>query len=347
MLRTKKMHRLLSSMKIGLGLLALIGLTSIIGTLYAPDGFSRTFFFKMLLLFLSFNIGLCSLNQLARCLKAGVKGRTANLSRQLALLLLHGGVALVLVSMVVNSYFGYSGELRIVQGSKENIAKVIPTEKQLFLMLDTFKIEFNIDGSPSQYYSYVTVLDKNSVQGHYCLSVNHPLNYGKIKIYQQSFGYLVKVEAESCTGEKVEKLLYEGQSLQVPGTGRTVKMYKYIPNFDPAYGMISKTLRPDNPRMLFSVYEGGTLVGVGVASQDEKISVDDSPAHVRFRGVQPFTILKVKSDPGLPLAAIGGVMLIVGVCLSGYPRKADRRKELSASLKADSESVDSIVDNPQ
>jgi cytochrome c biogenesis protein len=103
-------------------------------------------------------------------------------------------------------------------------------------------------------------------------------------------------------------------------------VYKYIPNFDPNYGMDSKTLRPDNPQVIFSVYENGALLGVGAASFGEQVELDKG-INFSFQGVKPFTVLKVKSDPGLPVAGAGGLMLMVGVCLALFltpPQKPKR-----------------------
>ena len=79
--------------------------------------------------------------------------------------------------------------------------------------------------------------------------------------------------------------------------------------------MNTKTMRPDNPRVVFSVYEDEVLLGIGAAEFGEKVKVDEN-VYVEFPGVEPFTVLKVKVDPGLPVAFLGGGMFIIGVCLT-------------------------------
>ena len=74
-------------------------------------------------------------------------------------------------------------------------------------------------------------------------------------------------------------------------------------------------MRPDNPRVVFSVYEDEVLLGIGAAEFGEKVKVDEN-VYVEFPGVEPFTVLKVKVDPGLPVAFLGGGMFIIGVCLT-------------------------------
>jgi len=79
-------------------------------------------------------------------------------------------------------------------------------EKPFLLKLDKFEIEFNPDGSPSQYYSYVSILEGNKETEKYRISVNHPLKYMGIKAYQQSFGHLVNVAGENSAPLKVRFL---------------------------------------------------------------------------------------------------------------------------------------------
>ena len=85
-------------------------------------------------------------------------------------------------------------------------------------------------------------------------------------------------------------------------------------------------MRPDNPRIIFSVYEDQQLIGIGAAQFDERVEIDEN-VYVVFPAVEPYTILKVKSDPGLPLAFLGGGMFMIGVTmalLAAISRKKDR-----------------------
>ncbi len=108
-------------------------------------------------------------------------------------------------------------------------------------------------------------------------------------------------------------------------------MFKYIQDYDPDHGMESRTLRPDNPRVVYSVYDKGKLLGIGTARLGEPVIIDEDSAVV-FTVVKPYSILKAKSDPGLPLAAAGGIMLMAGVCLSLF---MSPKRRLSGQNPAD------------
>ncbi|MGB4504486.1 MAG: cytochrome c biogenesis protein ResB [Syntrophaceticus sp.] len=311
----KRVYRFLSSMKTGLTLLVLVGLVSVLGSAFLPDTFFDTLLFKLLLIFLLINMLLCTTNRLV-LFKSGFHIKIKRgWPKHVGGLLLHIGIVLILAGLIMNTYYGQSGHIRIQTGDIVDVSNTITMKKPFSLQLDEFKMEFYEDGSPSQYYSYVTVLENNETVKRAVISVNHPLKYNGVKLYQQSYGHLVKVKHVDAAGNEVEDLIDEGDILKLQGTKRFIKVYRYLPNFDPAQGMTSQTMRPDNPRIVFSVYENDNVLGVGTAEFGERLKIDDG-VYVVFSGVEPFTVLKAKSDPGLPLAASGGLVFIIGVSLA-------------------------------
>lgn len=313
----KSGYRFLSSMKFGLVLLGLIGLMSAIGSGISPDYFYQTAVFQALLVLLLLNMASCSFNQLARL--AGSKSQLikhkSRLLRQTGMSALHAGVVLILIGGAVYAFQGQNGQIRIEQGQAVDIAQVIPQAKPFSIKLEDFTIDFNDDGSPAQYCSSVSLLEEGDVREQYRISVNNPLEYGGIKAYQSSFGYLVNLQEESNSGEAEQITLGESEHTEIKGTDKALKIYKYIPDYDPQYGMNTKSLRPDNPKIVYSIYRQDALLGVGAASFGEKVEIDPGVT-VTFDGVKPFTVLTVKRDPGLALALTGGLMLMLGTCLS-------------------------------
>ncbi|HHV34186.1 MAG TPA: cytochrome c biogenesis protein ResB [Syntrophomonadaceae bacterium] len=323
----KRIYRFLSSMKTGLTLLVLVGLASALGSAFLPDTFFDTLFFKLLLIFLLINMLLCTANRLI-IFKSGFQIKIKRgWAKHIGGLLLHIGIVLILAGLIMNTYSGESGQIRIQTGDHVGVSNTITVKKPFSLQLDEFKMEFHEDGSPSQYYSYVTVLENDEAVERAVISVNHPLKHNGVKFYQQSYGHLIKAKHMDAAGNEVEDLINEGKFLTLQGTERLVKVYRYLPNFDPDQGMTSKTMRPDNPRIVFSVYENDKVLGVGAAEFGERVKIDDG-VYVVFTGVEPFTVLKAKSDPGLPLAAGGGVVFIIGISLALLVAPA-RRKNMS------------------
>lgn len=313
MLKIKQVYDFLSAMKTGIFLLMIIGLISAIGTVINPNHFFHTTYFKALLLLLFINLGFCTINQVSKFIKVVSKGKSkkAYLSRQISLLMLHLGIVLILVGGIVNAYNGQSLNIKIVQGDSINTADIINTKNPFSLTVNKFIIAFYDDGSPSQYISEVSIKEKDKLS-HYSISVNHPLKYQDIKAYQHSYGYMVEVFSNDLLDSE-KSLVAEGQTLAFNNTSRTINLYRYIPNYDMRYGMNSKTARPDNPKIIYSLNEGEEMLGIGLADFDEEIVVDDNTS-LAFTSVTPYTVLTIKSDPGLWLATVGSILFMLGIC---------------------------------
>jgi len=313
----KKAYRTVSSMNTGLILLFFIGLDTAVGSMVSPAAFPKTKVFQLLLVLLLLNMTLCTLNRAQGLLPALIKGRVSHrmLPRQIGILMLHLGIVLILIGGTVNTFGGQSRQISIIRGKTVNLSEKMRLPDPVSLTLNDFKIEVNDDGSPSQYYSYVTVGTKNRQPIKRVISVNHPLVIGKVKAYQDGFEYMVKVEPIADSGRQPARLMHEGDQLKIPGTKRIVKIYRYFPDFDPKGGMDQASMKPNNPRIVYSVYEDGDLLGVGAAKFGSKIKIDDQ-AYVIFHGVEPVTVLKVKTDPGLKVALAGALLLMLGVIMA-------------------------------
>jgi cytochrome c biogenesis protein len=202
-----------------------------------------------------------------------------------------------------------------LKGNQLDTSDIITSKTPFTLQIDDFRIEYNPDGSPAQYYSDATVKENGYFKVRRSISVNHPLQYKDIKFYQQDYGYLVKAKYTNDEGHEIEDLMPEESTLVIPGTKRVIGVLQYAPNFNPDQGLNQTSGKPVNPRIIFSVSENNKLLGIGAAKFNEKIAIDNNTS-VNFTGVEPYTVLKVKSDPGLPLVLAGGIMFIGGLVLA-------------------------------
>jgi cytochrome c biogenesis protein len=318
-----RIYNFMSSMNAGLILLALIGIISAIGSSLWPEVFFKTMLFRLLLLLFFVNMALCTFNSSRRFVRQ-YKKITKNkrqMLRSICLVMLHSGIVLIIIGAGFNSWFGHSVKLSILQGDTVSVNKIIPARTPFDLKLLEFKITFNEDGSPAQYYSALQVSAPGQNDYQQTISVNHPLTYGGVKFYQNSFGYLLEAQTEDGPATEKSLRLQDGDIISFTATNRTVKIFKYIPNFDPALGMQTKSLQPVNPKVVYTVYEGKEMLGVGAASLQEKIIIADD-VFITFQQVRPYSILTAKTDPGLPLTTAGGILLMLGISIALLmPRK--------------------------
>lgn len=310
----KKIYQGMAAMKTGLFLLLLIGLSSALGSAFFAGRFYKTWGFILLLALLLLNLSLCSINQLLAFGRKVVGGSklSPGLLRQTGLLILHAGMIFILLGGFLQIFYGQQAEITLVRKQSAAVSKVMRLNQPFAICLNDFEIRYNQDGSASQYCANVTITE-NGQSRKTAISVNHPLDYKGVKAYQMSFGNLIKVRIDSSSGASVEGLYKEGSIVNPGQSPYRIKIYRYLPNFDPASGMTSRTLRPDNPHLVFSVYRKGHMEGVGAVPLHESVQLD-SDHTVVFEGVEPFTVLKLKSDPGLPWAFAGGL----GACLGFF-----------------------------
>lgn len=333
-----KTLRYFSSMRAGLVLLCFISIMAAIGSVVSPDSFYEMPLFKLLLILLLGNMTLCT-----GLLIIKILGRQKNLpklkisGREAGLLLIHSGVILLLVGGMLNAYCGQSAEVSIIEDDTLNISSLIRTTEPLRLHLDRFTIDFNPDGSASQYKSLV-VAQKESNHSRHTISVNHPLKVAGIKAYQQSFGYLIITRGD-FGDSPIDNIYSLGAKIDIPGSSRQVWINDYVPNFNKP-STSSESLKPDNPKIIFSVYEKKKLIGVGAASFGQKLEVANGK-YMTFSGLKPFTILRLKSDPGMPVTAAGGLLLVLGICVTqlclpyrNFLRKVTENKSLTNPLNS-------------
>lgn len=312
----RKIFNFMAARQTGLGLLVLVGLAAALGSAFLPDTFFKTIVFKTLLGLLFLNLLLCTSRQFRGLRKAlGHPVSSLWLLRQTGLIGLHLGVVLIIVGGAVHMYLGQTGEIHMIKGQKTDLARVIKMKEPFSLRLDRFEMQFNEDGSIAQYYSHLTIFKDHKAEQEAVISVNHPLHYEGTKVYQMSYGHFVKVQPIQAGQRQAERLCREGDLVGFPDSPWVLKVYRYLPDFDPRQGMSSKTMRPDNPHIIFSIYKDKQLQGVGAVKTGEKVKLD-SGQEVVFTGVEPYTVLKIKSDPGLPLALCGGLLLTLGITMA-------------------------------
>ena len=322
----KVLYRAVSSMKAGLILLGAIGLMSAIGSVFFPKSFYQATYFKLLLILLLLNMTLCTINQLSKYFRNGSKNHHLTL-RTITLLILHIGVVLILVGGVIQSAYGNGAKVGIVQGESVEIPYFVGSKTPLTLQLDEFYIEYYPDGSASQYYSALTLYKGQEKVAEQTISVNYPLKYEGTKVYQADYGYLIGIRGESISGWLNKMILSEGETFYFPDSKKSLEIRKYVPDYDPNYGINSKSLRPDNPRIFYYVHEQGKDSRLMFAPLGYRVEIDPG-VYFEFNDLQPYSIFIVKTDPGLPFAASGGLMLMIGTCFVLFFAPSKRKTQL-------------------
>lgn len=242
--------------------------------------------------------------------RAGVWGSWLS---HLGMLVIVVGFALGQLLMFEQSVYGVPGQRLSVPGT------------QLEVGIDKFDILLRPDDTVEQYIAELTVYNtKDNTQLSGQSMVNHPFQaYGK-SFLQNSTGWAATLTTYRGEDRLDERVLFAGESLELKHLSAdyldlALVFHALYPDF--VRDMDGpRTISPNlnNPAALFSLYYQGKLVDMNVAGMGYDIKVAD------YRFVlsqpQPYSLIQVVSDPAIPIVALGGVLMLLGLFLAFYLR---------------------------
>jgi cytochrome c biogenesis protein len=237
-------------------------------------------------------------------------------------LVAHLGFVIIAAGTTLYWARGFSGETAVLTGQ----AVEIPQTRAV-LRLDGFSYTIQpimtksgIVYQPIDYVSHVTVTGRDGIPKHLTVRVNHPIDVDGTLYYQSSYGFGMRFLV-THTGRRVaalsDRALFEGDSLEIPGTQRSVLYGRFVPTVDKQSGLPAADPRVNNPAVVLSAMQGGNSVGDALVPLRTWIDVGDgwrvTPDHyVLYSGFQ------YRYDPGIPLVGIGAFVLLTGLIVSFY-----------------------------
>lgn len=230
----------------------------------------------------------------------------------LAATITHIGLLSLLAGVTITSWTGFNGFKPVPIGGKLNfgesehsklwIGKLPPWE----VRVDDTRRENYASGDPKQWYSNLSVVDKDGKVLHKQeISVNNPLSYGGVDVYQSSWGL-----------DAIE-IAFNGRPTQLPlrqmgGThaafmqlDENTTMIFSLRGQDKPVRVFAKIPEWQQPKMLAEI-------PAGYASKFGEVQI-------AYLKAIPVTGLQYKSDPGLPLTYVAFGIIMLGVMLAAIP----------------------------
>lgn len=234
---------------------------------------------------------------------------------RLAPTITHIGLLTLLAAVTITSWTGFTGIQGVLQGKTMDFDQSehsrlwlgkLPTWR---LKVDATRRENYAGGDPKQWYSKLSVLDKDGkVVKTQEISVNNPLNYEGVDVYQAKWD-LADI-AISLGGKRVELPLQQmGPNIHaafLPLDKDTIIMFS-VHSMDEPVRVFAKIPQWPQPRLL-AVLAKGRPVTLG-------------SVQVKYDEVIPITGLQYKSDPGLPLTYTAFAFIMLGVTLAAVPHR--------------------------
>lgn len=124
---------------------------------------------------LGMNLVVCVLKRLCT--------RTKWSLRRIGIMIFHTGVTLLIIALL----YGLQTEKSYVELAEGQVKNLRQTGCPVSLKVERVRLEFHPGGSVKQYYTQVSLIERDRVLKQAEISVNHPLVYEGLKIYQTAF----------------------------------------------------------------------------------------------------------------------------------------------------------------
>lgn len=233
---------------------------------------------------------------------------------RLAATITHIGLLSLLAGVTITSWTGFNGFKPVPIGGYLNFAESEHSKLWIGKLpswrvrVDDTRRENYASGDPKQWYSNLSVVDKDGkVLQKQEISVNNPLSYGGVDVYQSSWGL-----------DAIE-VAFNGRATQLP--------LRQMGGTHAAFMQLD-----ENTTMIFSLrgQEKPVRVFAKIPEWQQPKMLAEIPAGyaANFGEVQiayvkaiPVTGLQYKSDPGLPLTYVAFGIIMIGVMLAAIPHR--------------------------
>lgn len=240
----------------------------------------------------------------------------------------HLALILILIGGIVGARFGFRDtEFTVPEGETRPVLH----GTDLSIRLDRFEDVYAEDGSPAEFTSHLTLLEEGKPVRQQAITVNHPLTYNDVVVYQASFGQAVHLRVTDSAGTvlhdgAVELGLYRASEnpdapagiLPLPEAGVTLSII--APDEARFNAPEADTLKLADQQLYVTARYTDTLPGEQSvdAILDPIQSADLGRIHVEFVRDTRFTLLQVARNPGIPIFVVASILLVGGLAVTFY-----------------------------
>lgn len=226
----------------------------------------------------------------------------------------HSALLLLILSGAVGSLFNFRVDIAIPDlGSKPVFG--VGTVNNITVRSERFVATFREDGTPSDFYTDVVLIQNGGEVKRHRVRVNDPLRYGGLTFHQLSFGKAVDLEIRDARSGHV--LLSEVVPF-VDEIGGVPFEFRQIPNRDERLFL---ALPPrDTPFLALQLLRGDAPVANATLEVGDEARVGDY--QLVFRRPTQYTVIRVARNSGEALLWVAAALFIGGVLATfWWPRR--------------------------
>jgi cytochrome c biogenesis protein len=239
---------------------------------------------------------------------------------RLGVYFIHLSVLVILAGAVIGNYFGFRGNVHIVEGEAadrvilRSAGQVQPLGYSI--RLDRFNVSFYASGAPKEFKSTVTVLEGERQILTEPIRVNHPLTYKGISFYQSSYGVADVKKAVMAVKDRVSRKEIiipapMGTRIGVPGTASSFLLTRFIQDLQgmgPALQVV--LFEPNRPHENFWVFQ----------NHPEFAERRPGPYQFTIKEIEPiyYSGLQATKDPGVWVVWVGCFLMMAGFYMAFF-----------------------------
>ncbi len=233
---------------------------------------------------------------------------------RLAATVTHIGLLSLLAGVTITSWTGFTGFKPVPLGTtmsfddSEHSKQWLGTLPKWKVKVDATRREDYESGDAKQWYSTLSVVDTaGKVLKTQEISVNNPLSYDGVDIYQSSWALDSILVYFNKQAMKLRLQQMGGtQAAFVPLDEKTILIFS-LRKQDAPVRVFGKIPEWEQPRLLAEIPQGSTASFGAVP--------------IRYQGPVPITGLQYKSDPGLPVTYVAFSIIMMGVMMAAIPHR--------------------------
>jgi len=239
---------------------------------------------------------------------------------RLGVYFIHFSVLLILAGALIGSFYGFRGNVNIVEGQAADQVVLRSGQQARFpgfrVKLEKFSVSFYPTGAPKEFKSNLTILEGSRKVLTDSIRVNHPLTYKGISFYQSSYGIagvekVVLAIKDRETQKEVIMPATMGTRIEIPGGSSAFSLANFLPDFQgmgPALQIMQ--FEPNRPPENFWILQKHPQLAEKPTGRYQFTIKEIEPRY--------YSGLQVTKDPGVWVVWIGCIAMVVGFYMNFF-----------------------------
>jgi cytochrome c biogenesis protein len=241
----------------------------------------------------------------------------------------HLSILMIIAGAIIGSILGLAADINIKEGESVNVVNLAEGkgihQLDFSVRCDKFIVEFYENGAPKTYRSDLSFIKNGQVTHRGSLLVNHPITFEGLRFYQSNYGTSPEIKAVIAYTISRKKssgiVLAAGDTFDLPenkAKAVVLRVEENIMELGPAVKLRITSPQKDIQFWVFKNIDEIKAANPGLLSQVPIFNPGlFKPLVFSLNRIeqQYYTGLRVVSDPGVPLVAVGGALMVAGLMI--------------------------------